>query len=65
MRQTLNQLRECSGLSIEEMANYVGISSLDAIEMITGLVNPPPEYVKKWKMQLLSAFMHRLNELNI
>lgn len=65
MNRTLDKLRIESELSIEQMANHVGISRLDAIEMLNGLVKPPPEYVKKWKMQLLSAFMHKLNEIKL
>ena len=65
MNRMLDKLRIEAELSIEQMANHVGISRLDAIEMLNGLATPPPEYVKKWKMQLLSAFMHKLNSLNL
>lgn len=65
MNRTLNKLRIEAELSIEQMARCVGISKLETIEMINGLIIPPREYVKKWKMLLLSAYMHKLNELNL
>ena len=65
MNRMLDKLRIEAELSIEQMANHVGISRLEAIEMLNGLVKPSPEYLKKWKMQLLSAFIHKLNRLDI
>ena len=65
MNRTLDKLRIEAELSIEQMANHVGISKLDAIEMLNGLVKPPEKYVKKWKMLLLSAFIHKLNEIEL
>lgn len=65
MNRMLEKLRIEAELSIEQMANHVGISRLETIEMINGLTKPPAEYVKKWKMLLLSAYMHKLNELNL
>ena len=65
MNRILDKLRIEAELSIEQMANHVGISRLDTIEMLNGLVKPPPEYVKKWKILLLSAFIHKLNQLDI
>lgn len=63
MNRELDNLRKLAGVSIEDMAKCVGISNIDTIEMLSGLTTPPKEYVNKWKMLLLNAYMRRLNAI--
>lgn len=65
MNRELDKLRKSAGLTVECMADSVGISTIEAIEMLNGLTAPPKEYVNKWKILLLNAYMRRLNDIQL